>query len=149
MNGKLDPKAWVVFFVPHGLLVFLIWFVAAFLIFPLLLLTGNSAYAAYLFVALVLGELAALGWAKLLACSYTYDLSEQELKIRYGVLSRREFLVPLQRIQNVRLDQDFISRRFGLAQLTIQTAGENNKAVIPGLFFSKAQTLRAMLLKTQ
>lgn len=146
MSGTLDPRAWTAFFVPYGLLVFL---VVAFLIFPLLLLTGNSTFAVYLFVSLVLGELAVFGWAKLVARSYTYNLSEKELTIKYGVLTNRQFVVPLSHIQNVRLDQDFISRRLALAQLTIQTAGDNNKAVLPGLFLSRAQTLRAILLKMQ
>lgn len=137
----LDRKSWVVFFIPYGLLVFLIWLFLSFMSVPFVFLMGAFSSLLWLILGLVLGELLAIVLAKKMAVSYKYELADRNLIIRFGVLSRREVIIPRDRIQNVSVDQGLIARFIGLAQLRVQTAGENSAAILPGLAYAQAQKL--------
>ncbi|HEY8470861.1 MAG TPA: PH domain-containing protein [Longimicrobiales bacterium] len=54
---------------------------------------------------------------------FTLELTASELRKRYGLLTRREGVVPLERVQAVRVEESWIRRPFGLAALKIETAG--------------------------
>lgn len=89
-------------------------------LFILLLSRGRDPeiWLMVLFVPAVLGAV-----AKYL--SFRYRLADDELVIRAGILTRNERHVPYARIQNIDLSQNPIHRLFGVADVTIETAGGN------------------------
>jgi putative membrane protein len=54
---------------------------------------------------------------------FTLERVGQDLRKRFGLLGRREATVPLRRVQAVRVEETLLRRRFGLAALKIETAG--------------------------
>ncbi|UXR77843.1 MULTISPECIES: PH domain-containing protein [unclassified Staphylococcus] len=56
---------------------------------------------------------------------FRYGFSEQGIVVREGFIFIEETKVPLFRIQNIDMDEGFIMRKYGLATLTISTAGGN------------------------
>ncbi|MGH7458404.1 MAG: PH domain-containing protein [Longimicrobiaceae bacterium] len=54
---------------------------------------------------------------------FVLDRRGDELRKRYGLLSRTEAHVPLERVQAVRVEESLLRRPFGLAALKIETAG--------------------------
>ncbi|UXR75756.1 MULTISPECIES: PH domain-containing protein [unclassified Staphylococcus] len=58
---------------------------------------------------------------------FRYHYSEQGIVVREGFIFIEETKVPLFRIQNIDIDEGFIMRKYGLATLTISTAGGNTE----------------------
>ncbi|AVQ33494.1 hypothetical protein C7J88_04650 [Staphylococcus muscae] len=56
---------------------------------------------------------------------FRYHFSEQGIVVREGFIFVQQTQVPLFRIQNIDMDEGFIMRKYGLATLTISTAGGN------------------------
>lgn len=54
---------------------------------------------------------------------FTLERAGNELRKRYGALSRREANIPLERVQAVRVEESLLRRPLGLAALKIETAG--------------------------
>ncbi len=79
--------------------------------------------------------------------SWSYQLTETELIIRFGVVFKVERWLPRTRIQHVDLIGGPIERSLGLRQLVIYTAGTREADVtVPGLPETVAIALRADLL---
>lgn len=77
-----------------------------------------------------------------------YALSDVELLIRSGVLSRRITAIPAGRIQHVDTHQGPMDQLFGLARLHVYTAsGMGADGVIPGLDRQEAERLRDQLVR--
>jgi len=62
-------------------------------------------------------------WIKRYVKTYEWEITEEEVIIRQGVLTRSESRIPYSRIQNVGIVQRFWEKIFGWYQLIIQTAG--------------------------
>lgn len=76
-----------------------------------------------------------------------YRLSEDELTLASGVLSRRHRVIPLARIQNLDLRQNALQRLLGVAELRVETAGTDADEPVPlVLGLRDAEALRAELL---
>jgi len=72
---------------------------------------------------------------------------ERDLLVVYGVFWRVKRSVPLDRIQHVDIKAGPIDRSFGLASLTLYTAGSGDEDMeIPGLVVEVAEELRDRLL---
>lgn len=54
---------------------------------------------------------------------FEYELTEDTLNIRSGVISRREREIPYHRIQNVDVKRNVIQRLLGIAEVSFETAG--------------------------
>ena len=80
--------------------------------------------------------------------TYFYDVDESFLKIRKGVLIRREITIPYNRIQDVYLDQDIMDHLLHLYDLYISTATPTSiiEAHIDGLNSQNAQKIRDLIL---
>ena len=80
--------------------------------------------------------------------TYFYDVGESFLKIRKGVLIRREITIPYNRIQDVYLDQDIMDHLFHLYDLYISTATPTSivESHIDGLNSPNAQKIRDLIL---
>jgi len=87
-------------------------------------------------------------WARLTYRFFLYEISDNELRVESGVVTKNYVTIPYNRIQNVNIYRDIISRIFGLSTLYIQTAGTGGvEAVLPGLLREDAEVLRAELLR--
>ena len=72
-----------------------------------------------------------------------YDMGGDRLRIVRGYMFFRDTVVPFGRIQHIDVNQGPIDRRFGLATLTVHTAGNHNSTVtLPGLLHADALAMR-------
>ncbi|MGB5077908.1 MAG: PH domain-containing protein [Sphingorhabdus sp.] len=72
-----------------------------------------------------------------------FAMRADRLRIVRGYMFFRDTVVPFGRIQHIDVDQGPIDRHFGLATLTVHTAGNHNSAVaLPGLRHADALTMR-------
>ena len=54
---------------------------------------------------------------------YRYRMDEDCIEVRRGVIIRSHFLVPVERIHQVQVNKGPVLRKFGLATVTVTTAG--------------------------
>ncbi|MEJ2503569.1 MAG: PH domain-containing protein [Gemmatimonadota bacterium] len=80
---------------------------------------------------------------------FRYRLDGDELVIDSGVLSRRRRVIPLARIQNIDLEQGFLERVAGVAELRMETAsgGGETEASLAVLALDEARSLQADLMR--
>ena len=83
---------------------------------------------------------------------YFYDLQDNQMIIRKGVIGRTEITTQYNRIQNVFVDQDIFDRVFGLYDVQLITAGIEVQTTQPlnhidGVNRENAYILRDILLK--
>lgn len=72
-----------------------------------------------------------------------YSLVDERLRVVRGVLFRSDTIVPFGRVQHIDVDQGPLERGFGLATLTVHTAGSHNASVsLPGLAHETALAMR-------
>lgn len=72
-----------------------------------------------------------------------YRLDAELLRIVRGRVFHNDTVVPLGRVQHVDVDQGPLARRYGLAMLTVHTAGNHNASVsLPGLKRDDALAMR-------
>ncbi|MDQ3607075.1 MAG: PH domain-containing protein [Gemmatimonadota bacterium] len=96
---------------------------------PEMLVPGAPGLGIALLVAAAIAFFLVLAWlfsvvgAVLRYYGFTLERTEDELRKRYGLLSRREAIVPLRRVQAIRVEESLLRRPFGLATLKIETAG--------------------------
>ena len=76
-----------------------------------------------------------------------YYLSEESFNVQAGYLFWHQTAVPLNRIQHVEVDQGPLQRFFGLASLTVFTAGTTGSDLeLAGISTEQAQRLKAQLI---
>lgn len=80
--------------------------------------------------------------------AYFYDLTDDLIIIRKGVITPSEITIPYERIQDIYVDQDILDRMFGLydVHLSSATATSGMEAHIDGVEKPSADGLRAVLL---
>lgn len=72
-----------------------------------------------------------------------YQISADRLRVVRGLLFRSDTVVPFGRVQHIDVHQGPIDRFFGIASLTLHTAGNHNAAVaLPGLGEPLAREMR-------
>jgi len=90
---------------------------------------------------------AVLGWGALSWWTMRFWLGTQTLLIESGILVRRSRRIRLDRVQAVEVQQPFLARLFGMAELAIETAGSGTEATLAYLRLDNARRLRADLLE--
>ncbi|MFS0734202.1 PH domain-containing protein [Microbacterium sp. 1P10UB] len=80
------------------------------------------------------------------ARSIGYQLREDDLVFRRGILWQRTVAVPYGRMQLVDITHGPLDRGFGIAQLKLVTAAASTGVVIPGLAQQAADKLRDTLI---
>ncbi len=74
---------------------------------------------------------------------WAYARTGEELRVVRGWLFRSDTIVPWRRVQHIDVDQGPVERMFGLATITVHTAGTHNSTVsLPGLKLDDANDLR-------
>lgn len=77
----------------------------------------------------------------------SWRLSPQGFEVRKGVFWRHQIVVPAARVQHLDVSQGPLQRRFGLATLTVFTAGTQNSSVaFEGLAHDVAVELKDRLV---
>ncbi|MEO0462400.1 MAG: PH domain-containing protein [Pseudomonadota bacterium] len=72
-----------------------------------------------------------------------YDMSVDRLRVVKGILWHSDTVVPFGRVQHIDVDQGPIERAYGIATLTLHTAGSHNASVhLPGLAHGDAVEIR-------
>lgn len=72
-----------------------------------------------------------------------YQISADRLRVVRGLLFRSDTVVPFGRVQHIDVDQGPLDRFFGIATLTLHTAGNHNASVaLPGLGAPLARAMR-------
>ena len=145
----LPPKALTVIrlrlLAPAGfvIVVLLVGAVAAFL--------GDVAGAAtYGLVLAAVAVLVLAGWwvfSGLVFRAYGWKLTDGTVELRHGVVVQRHQVLPRARVQNVTKEAGPVSRAFGLASITVHSAGANTPNItVPDLTFEVVDRLRTNLL---
>lgn len=78
--------------------------------------------------------------------AYGYQLRDDDLVFRKGILWQRVVAVPYGRMQLIDITHGPLDRGFGIAQLKFVTAAATTGVVIPGLTQATAETLRDHLI---
>lgn len=72
-----------------------------------------------------------------------FHMGGDRLRVVRGLLFRSDTVVPFGRVQHIDLDQGPLERLYGLATLTVHTAGTHNASVhLPGLAHDDAVAMR-------
>lgn len=72
-----------------------------------------------------------------------FSLAEERLRVVRGIFFRADTVVPFGRVQHIDVGQGPFERLFGLATLTVHTAGTHNASVsLPGLLQADATSMR-------
>ena len=72
-----------------------------------------------------------------------YSFGHDRLRVVRGFLFHADTVVPLGRIQHIDVHQGPLMRNWGLAQLTVHTAGNHGSSVsLPGLRLADAEAMR-------
>jgi len=72
-----------------------------------------------------------------------YVMGEDRLRVVRGLWFRSDTVVPFGRVQHIDVDQGPLERAYGLATLTLHTAGNHNASVaLPGLADADARAMR-------
>ncbi|MCM8830717.1 MAG: PH domain-containing protein [Candidatus Omnitrophica bacterium] len=138
----LDKKIKIIWFLPTAItIIILILILGIFLIFfarqPIFGNLDNLYFFLLIsFLIVLLIGLPSYLWVHLEYISFTYELTENELIIRYGILTRHTVVIPYLRIQNINSTRTLLERFLGLATLVIETAGTNlsiSDATLPGI----------------
>ncbi|QEW01854.1 PH domain-containing protein [Microbacterium lushaniae] len=80
------------------------------------------------------------------ARSYGYQLRQDDLVFRRGILWQRMVAVPYGRMQLIDITHGPLDRGFGIAQLKLVTAAATTAVTIPGLTQDAAERLRDTLV---
>lgn len=110
---------------------------------------GQGAGMVSLSVALALaplGFLLGVGYGVAHYLAFAYELEGDALTITSGVLQRQARQIPLERVQNVDVEQSFLARPLGLATVRFETAGGGSTEGELGLVaHGEAERLRTEL----
>ena len=56
---------------------------------------------------------------------FSYRITPKQIVIQKGVLKRQNRSIPIERIQNIQIEENLVARLLGLAKVTIETAGSS------------------------
>jgi membrane protein YdbS with pleckstrin-like domain len=123
---KPSEKMVTWFIVDFFLLVlfFLVCFVAPVALIPDVPLLADVVIAGFILVVVVLY----LIWVKMYYDSMWYELHDDEMRWRRGVIFRSTGIVPYNRITNIDIKQGPVMRALGISTVSIQTAGYSGAA---------------------
>lgn len=78
---------------------------------------------------------------------FGFELNQTLLRVQHGIIIRKEKVIPIDRMQHLDVDHGPIERLFGLARLSVFTAGGRTATFqLPGLSRDRADSLRAQIV---
>jgi putative membrane protein len=119
---------------------------ALFSVLVLIVLGSQSGNLGTILVLLgVVGAAIAVATGYLRWRAETYEIADDAIRHRHGVISPDETVVPLARVHSIDVTQGPIQRIFGVDELHVQTAGggEKGEIVLRAVSFGETARLRA------
>jgi uncharacterized protein len=77
---------------------------------------------------------------------WRYQVAEDALELRHGIVQRIHSAIPYFRVQHIDVAQGPVERAVGLARLILHTASAGTDATIPGIAAGDAEGLRRLIL---
>ena len=77
---------------------------------------------------------------------WRYQLAEDALELRRGLVRRIHSAIPYFRVQHIDVAQGPVERAVGLSRLVLHTASAGTDATIPGIAAGDAEGLRRLIL---
>lgn len=75
---------------------------------------------------------------------FSYRITPRQIVIQSGVFKRQNRSIPIERVQNVEVEQQLLARVFGLAKVRLETAGSaSTEASIEYVSLAQAEKIRA------
>ena len=75
---------------------------------------------------------------------FSYRITPRQIVIQSGVFKRQNRSIPIERVQNVEVEQQLLARMFGLAKVRLETAGSaSTEASIEYVSLAQAEKIRA------
>jgi membrane protein YdbS with pleckstrin-like domain len=150
-RSKLSPSVIVLFFFNYLRVTFLLF---------VLLVVGIVMQPLLFSLVTLLAVIVLLGIALWAYSNFWYEVTEDGLFIKFGIINQKTISVPFDQVQNVNIERSLVDRMFGLARISIETAGSavtqpmqviggytaKSEAYIPGLTLADAKTLHDILL---
>ena len=109
-------------------------------------LVGGQQWAMWVLIAIVVVFVVTLAVEPRRVRSIGYQLREDDLLFRRGIMFQRFVSVPYGRMQLVDITRSPVARALGLAELKFVTAAAATGVVIPGLPMDDAEQLRDYLV---
>jgi uncharacterized protein len=78
--------------------------------------------------------------------NWRYEVAEDALELRHGVVRRVHSAIPYFRVQHIDVTQGPVERLVGLSRLVVHTASAGTDATIPGIAAGDAEGLRRLIL---
>ncbi|MEJ7584005.1 MAG: PH domain-containing protein [Acidimicrobiales bacterium] len=88
-----------------------------------------------------------LVWAAIDYRHWTFEVTDEALELRHGVLTRAHSTIPFRRVQQIDINAGPLDRLLGLRRLMIRTAASTSDATIPGIGVGRAEELRRRILR--
>lgn len=136
LEGRLHPLT----------LLFAVWNTLRGILIPLIVIIffgrkrAEDLYFLFAIVFLVLP----IGFALVRYFTFTYRIQNGELITHQGVLGRTQRIIPLTRVQDIRIEQSVLHRLFRMADVHVETAGgKEPEASLSVLSVAEADKLRA------
>ncbi len=115
------------------------------LVLPVLRRGGDIQTWISLVLAVVYGVFT-LPWIFLYYYRFTFRITPKEVNIHSGVLTRQRRSIPLERIQNVEIEQRLLQRMLGIARVRISTAGSAGaEGVLESVTVETARRVRQVI----
>jgi uncharacterized protein len=92
------------------------------------------------------GGLAAWRLPRIEYRNWRYEVAEDALELRHGVLRRVHSAIPYFRVQHIDVTQGPVERLVGLSRLVVHTASAGTDSTIPGIAAGDAEGLRRLIL---
>lgn len=81
---------------------------------------------------------------------FRYEITPREIIIQSGVLTRQHRSIPIERIQNIEIEQRLLPRLFGTARVIIETAGSSStEGVLEYVGLAEARRIREVVRSFQ
>ncbi|MBK1813254.1 PH domain-containing protein [Clostridium sp. YIM B02505] len=108
-------------------------------------LEGTASIYLYIGIAIIIGLLLlnTIVYPKLEYKQWTYSVTKDKIEFSEGIYWVKTVVIPIVRVQHIKINQGPINRSFGLADLQIFTAGGAHK--IPNIEMAKAEEISEFL----
>lgn len=145
---QLNPdvkSVWIIYYIRRTLFLIVISFVLDYFVLSEM---GKWPFFFGFFplVIFIFGAIFTIVFPKLKYNNWFFELKDDELLLKRGVVTKISSTAPYCRIQHIDIAQNIIERMFGLSSLVVYTAGTKGAdLVIPGLPHYYAQELQNKL----
>lgn len=112
-------------------------------------INGSGENLIYLIIAIIFG-LFIFPITLLNYYYFKYLITDKEFIIHSGILSKKQRVIPLSKIQNINLSQNFLQRILGISKIQIETAGDiSSEGILDSLKTSKAFEIKTIIKEYQ